>query len=133
MVDTRRASPAAALHQAHARSLRPGGKESVTASQPIPTETAVAAFSILTGVGSAVSNVLAAHRLSTLPADSIELSSLAMPVGLIFLGAVAGSFLVPSGGSTLPTEAIPTASPYDRVGARRLTAKKDEEEDRWDY
>lgn len=132
-------SPGEALQQAHTRSLYTETDiqtSAIRASQTLPTETAVAAFTIMTGIGSAVSNLLAAGRLSGLEASSIHVSEMALPVGVIIAGAIAGAFLMPGGtGGAVPT-GIPTMrSPYDKVGARRLMARQgeDEEDDRWDY
>lgn len=134
-MDVHASSPGRALSQAHARSLYTKTDirtSAIRAQQTIPTETAVAAFSILTGIGSAISNVVAGTRLSGLETRSLHVSEMALPVGVIIAGSIAGAFLMPGGASGSLTSGIPMASPYDTVGARRFMARK-EEEDRWDY
>lgn len=138
MVDVRAASPADALGKAHARSLyaEPGtiSESSITARQTIKTETAVAAFSILTGIGSAISNLVAAGRLGGVEAGSIHVSEMTMPVAVIVAGAIAGAFLMPGSFAGInPAAAIGASGHLDRVGARRFRGKKDKDEDEWSY
>lgn len=61
----------------------------------LATETAVTMFAIASGVGGAVSQLLAANKLSTTGRDTIPVSHLALPVGLATIGAIAGAALLP--------------------------------------
>jgi len=77
----------------HARSIQRGG--TMASAPSLPTETAVTMFAIASGVGGALSQLLAANKLSTTSEESIPLTRLALPVGLSIAGAVVGAALLP--------------------------------------
>jgi len=76
-----------------ARSIQRRG--TMASAPALPTETAVTMFAIASGVGGALSQLLAANKLSTTSAESIPLTRLALPVGLSIAGAVVGAALLP--------------------------------------
>lgn len=59
----------------------------------IPTEQAVSAFSLLTGIGGAAAQILASKRLSSAEGSSITVGSIALPI-VISAAISAGSPLL---------------------------------------
>lgn len=70
-------------------------KGTVAHAPELTTETAVTMFAIASGVGGAMSQLLAANKLSTTGEDTIPVSNLVVPVGLATAGAILGSALLP--------------------------------------
>jgi len=61
----------------------------------IPTELATTAFGLLGGVAGGMAQLIVGRRLSNANSDTLPLYALGFPIGLSFIGTLAGAFLVP--------------------------------------